>query len=652
MYSRSKQELVPRNGQTLVTGIVARISGCANQKEVSLEDQEDHGKEIVAELYPQSKAVEYRVIATKGKGERLDRPELAQIEEMLRTGELDLLILEDVGRLIRGGEAARLCGVAVDHGVRVISPNDCIDTAEDTWEEDVLAACKEHVGHNAHTSRRLKHKLMNRFKKYGGATALVPPGYVKPPGAKTYHDWFKDDSLTEKIWYGLQILEETLNCSAVADWFNKNGMPLGKYARTKKWDGQGVRQFYSNPILKGLPRRGLRHTIKHNESGRRISVRNPKGPLYRECPHLAHLDSTLLDDVNSRLAEKNKRLGRKPVNGADPRCRVPRKRTRFPGQLATCWYCGRQFVWGGNGRKHALMCSGARQWACWNSIAFDGRLAAEKMVEAITNELYKLDGFSEQFAEIVRAARNGKTSDFADRRRLEEEESSLRQKRDNLVAAISEFGPRPMFSGTLAEIDQQEKHLAWERHRLDSVRLDNLELPESVEELRELLKEHFQQLAVNSYEFNDFVRPLLPEFTVYLVRLCDGGHPEARAKVRLNLGGSISDVYRVPGLESLLTRELTLDLFMPPQRERIREEVVRLTATGMPQRCIAQSLAETATLPAVQNAIALHREMQELRLESPYVVLLEPPDDYRKLRRHKNGKFEFAMRQGYERPVI
>jgi len=195
MYRRSNQELVPRNGYILVTGIVARISGCANQKEVSLEDQEDHGKEVVAELYSETKPVEYRVIATKGKGERLDRPELAQVEAMLRTRELDLLILEDLGRLIRGGEAARLCGVAVDHGVRVISPNDCIDTADDTWEEDVLAACKEHVGHNAHTSRRLKHKLMNRFKKYGGATALEPPGYVKPTGAKTYYDWVKDDDL-------------------------------------------------------------------------------------------------------------------------------------------------------------------------------------------------------------------------------------------------------------------------------------------------------------------------------------------------------------------------------------------------------------------------------------------------------------------------
>ena len=147
MYRHSNTVVVPRNGQTLGVDIVARISGCANQKEVSLEDQEDHGKEVVTDLY--SGPVDYYVIATKAKGERIDRPELGQIEARLRSCQRDVLIVEDMGRLVRGAEAVRLCGIAVDHGVRVLSPNDAIDTAEDTWEEDVLDACKEHVGHNA-----------------------------------------------------------------------------------------------------------------------------------------------------------------------------------------------------------------------------------------------------------------------------------------------------------------------------------------------------------------------------------------------------------------------------------------------------------------------------------------------------------------------
>ena len=91
--------LRPRNGHTLIVAIVARISGGPRQKEVSLEDQVDHGKEEIGALY--KGAAEYEIIATKGKGEWLDRPELAEIEAILRTRRLDVLFVEDLGRLVR-----------------------------------------------------------------------------------------------------------------------------------------------------------------------------------------------------------------------------------------------------------------------------------------------------------------------------------------------------------------------------------------------------------------------------------------------------------------------------------------------------------------------------------------------------------------------
>ena len=74
MLRKSDSEVTPRNGHELVSAIVARISGCAKQKELSLDDQEAHGKDVTAGYY-QGK-VEYRTVATKGKGEWLDRPEL------------------------------------------------------------------------------------------------------------------------------------------------------------------------------------------------------------------------------------------------------------------------------------------------------------------------------------------------------------------------------------------------------------------------------------------------------------------------------------------------------------------------------------------------------------------------------------------------
>ena len=197
---------------------MARISGCTGQQEQSLDDQEAHGHEEAESLF--NGPIEYRVVATIGKGERLDRPELAQIETQFRSRELDLVVIEDLGRLVRGPEAVRLLGVAVDNGARVISPNDGIDTSDLSWEDLALAACRDHVAHNAHTSKRLKQKLMNRFEKLGGAIAREIFGYRVPDNAKTYAEWSKDPAAEDFILEGARRLRETLNFSAVADWFN------------------------------------------------------------------------------------------------------------------------------------------------------------------------------------------------------------------------------------------------------------------------------------------------------------------------------------------------------------------------------------------------------------------------------------------------
>jgi hypothetical protein len=239
-----------------VVGIVARISGCQNQKELSLDDQVDHVKEMVAEMY--DGPIKYEIIATTGKGERVDRPELEDVERLLRERRLDVMGTEDLGRLVRGATAAWLCGIAVDHGVRVLSVNDGIDTADDTWEEDVLEACAGHVGHNAHTSRRLKHKQMNRFKKHGGATPREIFGYVKPSGAKTFDDWKMDDNATPiyKEWF--RMLREGQSAEAVADMLNARGVPVGKYAAGSGGPGRWSAGSPGTPSSRGCRSEGTR----------------------------------------------------------------------------------------------------------------------------------------------------------------------------------------------------------------------------------------------------------------------------------------------------------------------------------------------------------------------------------------------------------
>src|SRR5438034_10509988 len=102
-----------------------------------------------------------------------------------------------------------------------------------------------------------------------------------------------------------------------------------------------------------------------------------------------------------------------------------------------------------------------------------------------------------------------------------------------------------------------------------------------------MINVEFHRLTVDLLDFGDLFRQLVPQMYVYLVRLCDGGHLLPRAKVRLNLVGSIVDAALVPGLQQLLSADLTLDLFETPSREAIRETVVALSAQGNEQREIA-----------------------------------------------------------------
>jgi hypothetical protein len=650
-YARDRDTIVPRNGCELVVCVVARISGCPRQKELSLDDQLDHGKEVITEFY--EGPVELRIVATKGKGENLERPELAVIEQQLRALELDLLIVEDVGRLIRGTEAVRLCGIAVDHAVRFLAPNDCIDTGSPDWEEDVIQACRDHVGHNAHCSKRIKQKKMNRFRKFGGATPCEIAGYDKPEDARTYDDWRKVDAHTPVIREGMRLLKETLNYSRVAKYFNDQEFKPGPYTRRKDgtWDGRMVRRFYANTLLAGKPGRGYRHTIKHHERGKRISVPNPNGPDFIDCPHLAHVDHYELVELNEVLRKRNSKLGRKKVNGVDPRFRVPRKTTIFPSQHARCYYCGCHYIRGGNGIVGHIGCSNIRDWHCWNTVGVSCELAAKSVMGAITEFVYGLDGFAPEFKCMVEQAHRERVGVSADQwKQLDAEDAKIAVAMANLIESLKLLGPTPELKSAIDDLKLRQQQLARQRRALENATKCELHLPANVAELQAAFQTKADGLAMGSPEFGDLMRQLAPEFHIYLVRLLDGGHPRPRARVKLDLTGCFSDFAYVPEISHLVTKVVTLDLFVPPRRERIRQEVARLR--GMKQREIAKRLSEKAFQVDVQKAFALDRMLQERGLTSPYELLPEPPADYGKLRRHKNSRYKFRVLEGYQRPEI
>jgi site-specific DNA recombinase len=125
--SRNKP-LEPRDGHTLQVAIVARVSACVNQNKVTLEDQIDHCKEEIEARFAYRGPVNHHEISTKAPGARSDRVELQELEDQIRNDHLDLIVVEDLGRIVRSPAAVVFCGIAIEHGVRILSSNDGIDS--------------------------------------------------------------------------------------------------------------------------------------------------------------------------------------------------------------------------------------------------------------------------------------------------------------------------------------------------------------------------------------------------------------------------------------------------------------------------------------------------------------------------------------------
>ena len=64
--------------------------------------------------------------------------------------------------------------------------------------------------------------------------------------------------------------------------------------------------------------------------------------------------------------------------------------------------------------------------------------------------------------------------------------------------------------------------------------------------------------------------------------------------------------------------------------------------------------ADTALMLRLQSGedLALNELMKERGLDSPYEVVTGPPENYTKLRSHRNPKYGFEAEEGYERPSL
>lgn len=624
----------PRDGHVLQVLLVCRIS-TENQDEQALADQQALLEAWIRERH--KGPVEFTVISGRGSGETIHRPDAEKLEQCIRSRRYDLVIAEDLGRIFRRLQALIVCEICQDHGVRVIAINDQIDTADPNWKLSGMFATLRHEQYNEDTSRRIRRSHRNRFQQ-GGVVQTFIFGVVKPPGAKTDDELYKDPNADAVYDQWFRILEEGGTYSDVSDWLTANDIPTGPGCRSSRWTAKMVARVTHNPLVKGVRRRNDRMTRRINESGKRQSIpAPPEERLERLCPHLVFIEPERYDRVIRLLKHRNSRYRRRPVNGADPRRNVPKKRTRWPGGHLVCDCCGSPFVYGAHGQTENLMCSASREYACWQSVSTHGPTARRKLAEAIWRELEGLKDFEAIFrAQVEASAAAVEDSRVRRLKELEHRAAALERQRENILRTIREFGPIAGVGEELRRLQDEENQLAVERDELNISRLQSTIIPD-LDRIRAVISEALEHECRCSAEGVRLLHQFVPGIRVFPVQLLDGGNPVLRAAVTIDLSPAGAEPL-ADGLE--LRRTLVVDLFDPPQREAIRAEVVRLRGMGLSEREVARRLSVTVT--AAQRAAALQRMMDRDGVTDPYRRLLEPPSDSGRFRRHRHPRFRGA----------
>jgi DNA invertase Pin-like site-specific DNA recombinase len=632
----------PKDGRAYQVIVVCRVSspGEGKQDERSLDDQEAmYGRWLDANL---GGPYESTVIAGSGSGELLNRSEYQRLIDLVNTGHYDLVLCEDLGRIVRRIHAHLVCEHAEDMRTRLYAINDHVDTAAPGWREASIFAAFHHERSNRDTSERIKRTHRNRFAN-GGCLREPAYGWIKPAGAKHDSEQFKDPAAEPIYQEWFRMLDEDAATYAdVARWLRSKGVrfPTRRRGVLRDPDAKAVARHTGNPMLKGLRERNRRKSRRINKTGEYVSEKAAPGDLLtRRAPHLAFFDDAYFDRVVAKARARNARFRRSEDPANDPCLHRSRRDSRYPGRAAGCVICGRPFLWGGHGQTDRMMCKGVRLRRCWNGATFDGPAAARQIVSAILDEAERLPAFDEAFTRILED----------EHRRLDgDRQAALDGRRTalakvgaeiaNIVAFVKAGTAAGALAAELAELEARQRALVAEIEHMEKQPSTTFAVP-PVQEIRDLVRGAVAELAVEDEEFARVMRRLVPRIVLIPVRTCDGGKVVLRARFRVHLADLLPDRRAAEALRAPLERVLTIDLFEPPQRVKFRAEIVAARAAGRTEREAAADCG--ITVAAAQRAMVLQRKMDELGIDDPYLPVLEPPQDLPKLRGHLHPDYRF-----------
>ncbi len=635
----TKIQVKPKNGKRFKVLGICRVS-TDKQDERSLVDQEELLHQYLRGVFD-TDTYDMEVVSTVGRGEDLTRGELARSMAMVKSDQCDLIIMEDLGRLMRRLQVLNFLELCDDYNTRMIAINDKLDTAEGNSSIVALISAYRHEAANRDTSMRIKRSLHHRFQTEGLVVALPRFGYIRPRQGARDHEILKDPSAEPIIREVFDRLNGGASYSEIADYLNTKSEAC---KRVKKgWTSHSVSKFIHNPILKGYRFYGKKHSKRFNQTGKYRSVRSkPESVKFRLCPNLAFIEPATYDQIIAELDKHNKTYRGERRFGPDPKTGRARRRTRWPGQHMYCSACGRLVTYAGPYASNEMRCYGSQDYLCWNSWVVYGDTARQKIIDAIFTEIRALPDFDDGVRnalkrELIRAQANG--DEFPDdmKRQLVEIDRQIK----NLVDTVAHGGFSASVLSRLAEQERQKSEL--------EVRIKQIERPHeefklpSVAKLKEKLTLELQDIkAKPPEELGRLLRMLIPKIWVVPYKLVTLTRVYFRAEFELDLTSFFGKRVLMPTeAREHLKRRMTVDLFDLPKYVQLHRESVKRHREGANMEQIARELKTSAIM--VGRALKLQLLMEKQGVDSVLLPITGPePWKFTCRTRHKRYRFQPA----------
>ena len=305
---------------------------------------------------------------------------------------------------------------------------------------------------------------------------------------------------------------------------------------------KSVAKHTYNPMLKGVRERNRRKSRRVNSTGKYQSVKaEPEELLQRLVPHLAFFEEGYYDRVVAKVKKSNVHCRRADDPRSDPCRNRPRRRSRYPGHVAFCEICGRQYVWGAHGQTNHMMCSG-RKHRCWNGISFDGPMAAKKFAAAAYEAVEVLEGFDPAFLAIVREEADRLDGDRMHRiENLRVQLTAAERIVDNFANYVKGGDDSPTIREKLRSAEHEVARLTAVRADAEREPTHRVEIPDLAALPSRSPTNVFAILWSTPRSSRRSCVRIAPRISVFPVRLCDGGQVVLRACVTLQLTELLED---------------------------------------------------------------------------------------------------------------